>query len=336
MPILTIHNLTVGYRTLRTTKPIARDIQADLRRGELVCMIGPNGAGKSTLLRTLAGLQKPLNGTVQLQGENIARWSQQRLARTVSIVLTERVSGGLLTGQELVALGRHPYTSWVGGFSIHDEAVVQWAMQAVGAENLAKRQVNELSDGERQKIMIARALAQEPDLLILDEPTAFLDLPRRVEIMHLLKRLAHETKRAILLSTHDLDLALRHADRIWLLNGAGELTMGAPEDLVLSGAFEATFLSEGIQFDPHTGSFKIAQVAQTTVHLVGDGLPYEWTQRALHRIGFALDENSSCQIEIEVTPELIWRHEFEGAIRKFKSVHELVQHLQAEQPNNKS
>ncbi len=328
MPILSTHNLTVGYRTLRTRKPVAQDIQAELHRGELVCIIGPNGAGKSTLLRTLAGLQKPLSGTVELQSENIARWSQQKLARTVSIVLTERVSGGLLTGQELVALGRHPYTSWVGGFSVHDEAVVQWAIQAVGADELANRQVNELSDGERQKIMIARALAQEPALLILDEPTAFLDLPRRVEIMHLLKRLAHETERAILLSTHDLDLALRQADRIWLLNNKGELTIGSPEDLVLSGAFEATFLSEGIQFDPYTGSFKIEQATQSTVQLVGEGLSYEWTVRALQRIGIALDDTATQRIEISSMPELTWHYSVHGKTQQFTSIHALLKHLQ--------
>lgn len=330
MPILSTHDLTVGYRTLRTEKPVAQHIQAELHQGELVCIIGPNGAGKSTLLRTLAGLQKPLSGTVELQGENIARWSQQKLARTVSIVLTDRVSGGLLTGRELVALGRHPYTSWVGGFSIHDEAVVQWAIQAVGADDLANRQVNELSDGERQKIMIARALAQEPALLILDEPTAFLDLPRRVEIMHLLKRLAHETERAILLSTHDLDLALRQADRIWLLNNKGELTIGAPEDLVLSGAFEATFLSEGIQFDSYTGSFKIEQATQSTVQLIGEGLPYEWTVRALQRIGIALDEHATQRIEITSMPELTWHYSANGESHQFTTVYAMIKFIQSQ------
>lgn len=197
----------------------------------------------------------------------------------------------------------------------------------MGADHLAKRQVNELSDGERQKIMIARALAQEPDLLILDEPTAFLDLPRRVEIMHLLQRLAHETERAILLSTHDLDLALRHADKIWLLNSAGELSIGAPEDLVLSGAFEATFLSEGIQFDAYTGSFKIAQVTQNEVQLVGDGLPYEWTHRALQRLGLAINETASPQIEIMTTPELRWCYREDSISQEFTSIDTLVRHL---------
>ena len=162
------------------------------------------------------------------------------------------------------------------------------AIAAVGAQELADRQVGELSDGERQKIMIARALAQEPAVLLLDEPTAFLDLPRRVEIMQLLRRLARDQRRAILLSTHDLDLALRTADRIWLLPGDGSLQAGAPEDLVLSGAFAAAFRAEGVAFDPQTGAFRSSEHAQMRVSLSGEGLPAIWTRRALERAGFSV------------------------------------------------
>ena len=153
----------------------------------------------------------------------------------------------------MVTLGRHPYTNWWGNLSREDEEIVHWAIKSVGALNLAARQVSELSDGERQKIMIARALAQSPMVMLLDEPTAFLDLPRRVEIMQLLRNLARETNQAILLSTHDLNLALRLADQIWLLNSHGILQVGAPEDLVLSGAFAHTFDSEGVEFDIFSG-----------------------------------------------------------------------------------
>jgi iron complex transport system ATP-binding protein len=161
----------------------------------------------------------------------------------------------------------------------------------VGAEALAPRLLHEMSDGERQKLMIARALAQEPLLMILDEPTAYLDLPRRVEIMHLLRQLAHTSGRAILLSTHDLDLALRTADRLWLMSKGGVVQTGAPEDLVLSGAFECTFQSEGLVFDQAEGTFRMGLSAINPVFVQGDGLAARWTTRALQRAGYAVQLN---------------------------------------------
>lgn len=288
-PILETKNLAIGYTTPR--KPpfiVAENIELRLHAGEIVCLIGPNGAGKSTLIRTLAGMQKPLHGKVDLLGDDIHQLTANELAQRVSVVLTEHPDVGLLTGYALVALGRHPYTDWTGKLAAHDEEVVRWAVDAVDAAGFAARAVGELSDGQRQKIMIARALAQEPALMILDEPTAFLDLPRRVETMRLLKNLTRTTNRTILLSTHDLDLALRTADRIWLLAQGGALHVGAPEDLVLSGTFEAAFRSEGVTFDVQTGSFQINQQQTGDVILIGDGIPFIWTRRALEREGFAV------------------------------------------------
>lgn len=257
--VLRADDLTIGYRHAgRADGVVAAHLNLSLQRGELVCLLGPNGAGKSTLMRTLAGLQPPLGGKVWLDGDEPSALPARELARRLSIVLTERVDVGNLSAQELVALGRHPYTDWWGNLTAHDAEVVRWAIRAVGAVSLADRPVQELSDGERQKIMVARALAQEPLLIMLDEPTAFLDLPRRVELMGLLRSLARQTGRAILLSTHDLDLALRSADRLWLLSVEGKMATGAPEDLVLSGAFQETFASEGVAFDQYSGSFRIA------------------------------------------------------------------------------
>ena len=300
--VLSTTSLSIGYTAPRQPpKVILSDITVTLNAGELVCMIGPNGAGKSTLMRTLAGMQPPLAGTVTLQGEDIRTLNPRDLAQRLSIVLTERVDVGVLSAYALVALGRFPYTDWSGTLTPDDEAVVRWAIQAVGAVDLAARNVGELSDGERQKIMIARALAQEPALMLLDEPTAFLDLPRRAEMMQLLRRLARETGRAILLSTHDLDLALHNADRIWLLPKGGPLHVGAPEDLVLSGAFEQAFQAEGVQFDPYTGSFKTTIQPAGTIDLHGDGIPALWTIRALERAGFCVvrgGDSSPIRIEL--------------------------------------
>jgi iron complex transport system ATP-binding protein len=326
-PILQTHDLSAGYSG-RLPRIIAQSINVSLRAGELVCLIGPNGAGKSTLIRTLAGMQAPINGSVTLKGDDVHQLPARDLARRLSVVLTERVNPGLLTAYTLVALGRHPYTDWSGRLSVRDEAVVRQAIADVGAESLADRQVGELSDGERQKIMIARALAQEPALLILDEPTAFLDLPRRVEVMQLLRRLAHESQRAILLSTHDLDLALRTADRLWLMPGDDHLMVGAPEELVLNGSLAAAFRAEGVSFDEHTGAFRVNSAAEGQITLVGEGLSALWTRRALERAGFAVSSDGSLSLaQIEVEPSH-WRLIADGETEEYSSLADLIDALQ--------
>ncbi len=286
--ILATEHLSIGYAPRRGPRRIvASNLNLTLHAGEVVCLLGPNGVGKSTLLRTLVGMQPPLDGRVWLDGVDLSTLSAREIARRVSVVLTERVEVGQLTVYALVALGRHPHTDWTGRLTPHDEEVVRRALAAVDAVNLAGRLVHELSDGERQRVMVARALAQEPLVMALDEPTAFLDLPRRVEIMRLLRRLAHETQRAMILSTHDLDLALRSADLLWLMAPGGSVHAGAPEDLVLGGAFEATFATEGISFDRHQGHFRIHPPTRRRIALMGDGVAREWTARALERAGYA-------------------------------------------------
>jgi iron complex transport system ATP-binding protein len=240
-----------------------------LNAGELVCLLGPNGAGKSTLLRTLAALQPPLAGRVLLDGADLHAMPARERARRLSVVLTDRIQVGQLTAYTLFGLGRYPHTNWSGRLTEADHAVIRRALAATGATDLAARPVGDLSDGERQKVLIARALAQEPRLMVLDEITAFLDLPRRVEVMRLLGRLARTTENAVLLATHDLDLALRSADRIWLLPRGGPLQVGAPEDLILSGAFESVFATEGVAFDRADGSFRLHRAYHSVVTLVG-------------------------------------------------------------------
>ncbi len=302
MNLLTTHDLTIGYTMRRQPKIVAAAINVALRPGELVALIGPNGAGKSTLMRTLAGTQAPLRGQVYLGKDDLHRLPPDQLAKRLAIVLTERVEVGNLSAYALVGLGRHPYTDWRGTLTANDEAIVRWALTAVGASELAARPLDELSDGERQKVMIARALAQEPQVLILDEPTAFLDLPRRVELMRLLANLAYTTKRAILLSTHDLELALRVADRLWLLPTGGPLLDGMPEELALNGALAAAFVSEGVEFDSAAGTFKLHRHPCGPIALQGDGILAQWTARALERVGYQVvgrDGNVPVRIEVD-------------------------------------
>jgi iron complex transport system ATP-binding protein len=330
--ILKTHNLTIGYKTSqKTIRNVAANISTSLQTGELVCLLGPNGAGKSTLLRTLAGMQPPIAGEVKLLEDDIYKLPPQELAKRLSLVLTEKIDVGMLSAYALVTMGRYPYTDWWGKLSSEDENIINWAIKSVGAVNLAQRNVSELSDGERQKIMIARALAQSPMVMLLDEPTAFLDLPRRVEIMQLLRQLARDTNQAILLSTHDLDLALRLADKIWLLGNNGILHVGAPEDLILSGAFADTFRSEGVEFNIFSGEFNLNIPYKGEVKLIGEGVAAIWTIRALERVGFTvLQGGKSAQITVEVISspqEVFWKVRKYKAVSTYYSLYEVIKFL---------
>ncbi len=312
-PLLTAADLVVGYAAKKTPHPVAGPLQLALWPGELVCLLGPNGAGKSTLLRTLASLQPPLGGQLAVGGQQLAALSAPERARQLSIVLTDRIDAGNLTVRELVRLGRHPHTGWLGSLSAHDEAQVQAALEATGTAAFAPRPVGELSDGERQKVLLARALAQDTPVVLLDEPTAHLDLPNRVALMRLLHRLARQTGKAILLSTHELDLALQAADRVWLLPATGALRTGTPEDLVLSGDFAAAFVHEGLAFDAATGTFALHAPTGLAVQLVGAGAAAFWTRRALEREGFVpTAAPASLRVTVPQAGETTWLSQAAG------------------------
>lgn len=299
--VLTLHDLAAGYQVPRTAaRTIVGPQSCRLHRGELVCLLGANGSGKSTLMRTMAGMQVPLAGEVRLHNQNLHQLPPRELARELSVVLTERVSAGALSVYDLVALGRHPFTRWTGRLEADDHRAVEDAIRTVGAEALSSRMVGELSDGERQKAMVARALAQQPSVMILDEITAFLDLPRRVEIMQILRRLAHDRGCTILLSTHDLDLALHSADTLWLLHG-GRITTGIPEELVLNGAFEAAFASDGVWFDRRHGTFRLQRHGSGRARVSGDSVEARWTRSALERVGFeVVDDSTGPAVDLQV------------------------------------
>jgi iron complex transport system ATP-binding protein len=326
--ILTLRELSVGYRGPgKRLHTVAAGINLSLHAGELVCLLGPNGAGKSTLLRTAAAMQKPLAGEVLLEGRDVQSIPKTELARQLSVVLTDRVTVGLLTAYEIVSLGRSPYTGWSGALSDDDHRIVEESIRAVGAEALAQRYVSELSDGERQKVMVARALAQQPRIMILDEITAFLDLPRRVEIMQILRNLAHRQGRAILLSTHDLELALGTADRVWLLPTGGKLVAGVPEDLVLGGIFAGAFASEGVHFDAEAGSFKTHASFHSEVALAGEGVPARWTRRALERAGYQIGAAQSGRMLVTAChagDRPVWELSIGGHLQEHASIESLL------------
>ncbi|MBQ9397520.1 MAG: ABC transporter ATP-binding protein [Bacteroidales bacterium] len=235
-----IEGLSIGYRSKHGVKTVAEGISDSIRSGEMTCLLGVNGAGKSTLLRTLSGFLPPLAGEISLLGKPLASYRERELATVIGVVLTEKSNLQNMTVTELVGMGRSPYTGFWGRLSAADRRKVEESLTLVGIAPLRNRMVQTLSDGERQKVMIAKALAQETPLIFLDEPTAFLDYPSKVEILHLLHRLSHEMGKTVFLSTHDLELALRVADRVWLMSKQGEVRTGSPENLIV---------------DPETGRF---------------------------------------------------------------------------------
>lgn len=214
--MITLKNLVVGYPDGRHTRQLNHAANEEAHDGMLTCLIGANGAGKSTLLRTIAGFQLPLEGTVLLGGDDVRTLSPRQRAERMAVVLTDRPDVMCTTVWEMVATGRAPFTGFWGRLSGKDRNIVTRSLRLVGIEWMADRTVASLSDGERQKVMIAKALAQQTPIILLDEPTAFLDYPSRVEAMQLLLNIAHEEHKTVLLSTHDLDLAIHTADRLWL------------------------------------------------------------------------------------------------------------------------
>jgi len=252
-----IRNLSIGYKTKNGFEPLVENLSTSLFGGELTCLLGANGVGKSTLLRTLSGFQPKLSGEIHILGKPIANYSDNELARTIGVVLTERPNVGDLSVTELIGLGRSPYTGFWGRLNTIDDTVVKEVISWIKIEALADRSLPTLSDGEWQKVMIAKTLAQETPLIYLDEPTAFLDFPSKVEIMQLLLALTRSAGKTIFLSTHDLELALQVADTLWLMDRKNGITVGTPDELRLDGSIENFFRCEGVVFDRESGFFRI-------------------------------------------------------------------------------
>ncbi|MBP2706136.1 ABC transporter ATP-binding protein [Microbispora sp. RL4-1S] len=285
---LRLDGVCAGYPGRRGHAPrrVLDGLAATAASGELTVLIGPNGTGKSTLLRTMAGLQPALGGRVLVDGGAVEAIPAPELARRLAVVLTERDVPALLTARELAALGRHPHTGFTGRLSAADHDVVAWALEAVHAAHLADRPVTELSDGERQRVLVARALAQEPSAILLDEPTAFLDVTSRVALMGLLRRLARDRGLAVVVSTHDLELALRVADRLWLLTPGGLLHTGTPEELTVAGLIGAAFDGDELSFDPASGVFVLREGDAGRLRVTAGDNHTPLLERALAREGW--------------------------------------------------
>ena len=248
--IYSTHNLAVGYRNGKNTVTLLSGLNLTLEKGKLVALLGQNGAGKSTLLRALTCDERPLEGTIEVGGKNLLDMSQKQRSHIIGLVSTERIQAGALTVTELVGLGRQPHTGFLGRLDREDHEIVRQSMEDAGIIGKASEYVSSLSDGERQKAMIARALAQETPIIILDEPTAFLDVASRIEAMQLLHSLAHDRGKAVLLSSHDVSQSLLLADDLWLITRDRQVIQGTTADILQTDAMDRLFTTPRVAFNP--------------------------------------------------------------------------------------
>ncbi len=254
--ILKTENLSIGYASKKSKTIVASNINIELHQGELVGLIGGNGIGKSTLLRTLTKVQNQLDGTIYINNKDISKYASIDLAKVMSLVLTELISSKNLLVKELVALGRQPYTNWVGNLSEHDKIIIKKVLKQTNIQDLKDKNCFELSDGQLQKVMIARALAQDTDIIILDEPTTHLDMYHKAYVLKLLQKLAKKTNKTILFSSHEIDLAIQLCDKLVVMTDNGVVS-DTPCNLIEQGTFDALFPKDLIVFYEKTGSFRV-------------------------------------------------------------------------------
>lgn len=292
MIVIETQDLTIGYKT----KVIHSHLNLNLKEADLTSILGVNGSGKSTLIRTLCGFIPPLGGKIFIMGREITSYTKEELSSILSVVLTERVSDGGLTVYEIVAMGRYPYTGFFGKLSSRDKEVIERSMYDVGVGDMRDLYISELSDGERQKVMIAKSLAQESKIIILDEPTSFLDLRSRMETISLLRRLAVDKKMTFLLSLHDLELSLQYSDSLWIMSRGGGVDCGQTEKMVLSGAINKA-VGDTLLFDTETGIFKQLHGGEKRVRY--EGVDLLWVKNALTRIGYTICDGE-CGLTVKV------------------------------------
>ncbi|MCF6279314.1 MAG: ABC transporter ATP-binding protein [Flavobacteriaceae bacterium] len=254
--ILNIKKLTIGYSSKKLESVVARGINIEVNEPKLICLVGKNGIGKSTLLRTLSGVQPKLSGEIIIRNKNLNTYSSNDLSRIMSLVLTEKLPESNLTVFELIALGRQPYTNWIGSLSQTDIEKINEAMQLTNIEHLSDRKYFELSDGQLQKVLISRALAQDTDIIILDEPTAHLDVQHKMETFLLLKELVDDFGKTIIISTHEIHLAIQSANELWLMT-EDEIICGNPQKLIKNESIEKLFSSDKIEFDVKKQQFTL-------------------------------------------------------------------------------
>ena len=325
--ILSLNSLKIGYASGRHEKILLPPLTASAKSGELIAVIGKNGIGKSTLLRTLAGLQSSFGGEILFGGKNIRAFSRLELAQKVGYISTENVKVSNLNVYDLVALGRFPYTDWMGNIDTESHNRITDALEMTGMSEFCYRFVSELSDGERQRAMIARIFAQDTGIMVMDEPMAFLDIGSKYDIISLLHLLSHENAKTIIFSTHDLDMAISQADKIWLIL-ENKLIEGAPEDLMIAGVFDHLFESPTVQFNSDNGTFSFRHKQKKNIYLEGEGPIRHWTDKAVNRVGFSVSDVKTIPYIIAPSEKNSnWQFSYLNSIVEFRSIYDLVSFL---------
>jgi iron complex transport system ATP-binding protein len=295
--IFELKNLLIGFTDSKMDAvSLLPPISLNLKAGEVVAIVGPNGAGKSTLLRTLTALQKPLEGEILLMGKELQSYSAFERSTLLSIVLTDHPDDFFLKAEDVVATGRYPYIDFWARLKTHDKEIIAQSMEWSGIAHLKGRTLVSLSDGELQKVMIAKALAQDTPIILLDEPAAFLDYPSKIELMQLLRKLSKAKGKTILFSSHDLDLVLRSADRLWVISHNQPLVEGIPEQLVLDGIINKYFDRNELRYNPHLEQFIPVSITGKTFFVKEDNLESKWLKNALLRKGFLLSDAADAEI----------------------------------------
>lgn len=322
--ILSFKDLGIGFVSGRVRRALLPPFHGSAEKGELIAVIGKNGIGKSTLLRTFAGLQALLSGELAIDSKSITEYSRIQLSARIGYISTEIIKVSNMRVFDLVSLGRFPHTNWYGRLDPDDHNAIIEALSKTGMTEFRDRPISELSDGERQRAMIAMVLAQDAGIMVMDEPTAFLDVSSKFEIMQLMHDLTRNREKTIIFSTHDLAMAIRQADKIWILNEQG-LIEGAPEDLMLAGSFRTLFDKSKVQFNSRDGSFSVPNDEKGKVIVRGEGEKKYWTEKALIRSGYAVVEsNSTVEIEAPSATNLNWKCTTSGASNEFYSIYGLV------------
>jgi iron complex transport system ATP-binding protein len=320
-----IDSLLIGFISGSRKNALLPPLSAEAEKGELVSVIGRNGIGKSTLLRSLAGIQDVLAGKIYHSGREINSYDRSGLARTIGFISTEQVKVSNMTVFDLVSLGRFPYTNWLGKLESTDLNSVHEAMEKTTVLRYSGKYVAELSDGERQRVMIARLLAQDASIMLMDEPTAFLDIRSKFEIVHLLHQLSHSFGKTIIITTHDLDLALRHSDRIWLILDDG-IKEGSPEDLMLGGMFSHLFDSSVVQFNSLDGTYSFNEKSKGIIYVEGDNFTKHWTEKAIARAGYSVSAVNTPD-KIVITPDQRWILTLNGETSEHSSIYALMRRM---------
>jgi iron complex transport system ATP-binding protein len=301
--LLHTKDLAIGYVDKKQEKILQKGISVSLAAGQIVSLIGQNGVGKTTFIKSLSGLLEHLGGEIYYRDKRLDKIGRNEMATLLSIVLTEKPGNLNLTVGELIALGRHPYSSWLGVLSQEDKDAVGAAIDRTRINYIVDKKIYQLSDGQLQKVMIARALAQETPLIFLDEPTAHLDLHNKIEIMMLLREIAASGK-GVLISTHDLQLSTQLSDELWLFNFNQPVITGIPEGLILDGSLAETLYLSDEEYDMMHGTIELPRTSQR-IAVKGEGRRKFWTERALKRIGYTVDEQSRTTVEVDIDH---WRY----------------------------